>query len=246
MAADLRIQSMPKKGLWRAGRWTDVNRFPPPARSIHSIALLSGPPLLDGYRWEDAFGRFATAKFSASGEAAVGRTIARYRKRVIDGVSLLDMMKGFLTAPSDSPSEPTLRENAIPASYFEDAYLLHLEYDPDLRFIDLEHQRTRDTLKQLLSGQLASVAQTVEQGLSQQRDRRVTRLVTATLHDLCDSPPYEEIAGFRYRAPDKHWDAYVFWDTPARIDLSQGESVKPISPASPELQAAMTTLGLSL
>jgi hypothetical protein len=246
VAADLRVQRMPSDGLWRAGRWADVDRFPPPARSIHSVVLSPGPPLLDGYRWEDAFGRFSTAKFSASGEAAVGRTIARYRRRVVNGVSILDKIKGFLTADPDNPTEPTLRENIIPASYFEDAYLLHLEFNPQLQFIDIEHQRTRDALKTVLISQLASMGQKIDAGLSQCDDRRLTRLVTATLHDICDSPPYDEIAGFRYRAPDRHWDAYVFWDSPARIDLTQERSVEPIFPDSPELQAAMATLDLSL
>jgi hypothetical protein len=237
---------MPKEGLWRAGRWSDVERFPPPPRSIHSSVWSSGPELLDGYRWEDISGRFSTVKLSASDEAAVGRTLARFRGRVIDGVSLLDKLKGFLSNPADNPTEPELTFNQVPDSYFEDAYLLHLGYDEDIRFIDVEHQRTRDTLSALLSAPLQIMGHDLEKGLSDQRDRRLTRLVTATLHELRNEYEMDHLAGLRYRAPDRHWDAYVIWDRPARVDLAQADSVEPLFPDHPAVQNAAKMLGLEL
>jgi len=159
-------------------------------------------------------------------------------------VSILDKIKGFLTSPPDSPTEPELTFNEIPESYFEDAYLLHLDYDEEVRFIDVEHQRTRNTLAAILSGPLGSMGHDLSQGLSGQRDRRLTRLVTATLHDICSGLPLDHVAGLRYKAPDKHWDAFVLWDSPARIDLSQAQSVKPLFPDNAAVQNAAKTLGL--
>lgn len=243
---DLREIGMPKSGLWRAGRWADVEQFPPPARSIQSSIWSPSPELLDGYRWEDIAGRFSTIKLSASDEAAVGRTLARFRGREVEGVSILDQIKGFLSSAPDNPAEPDLTYNQVPESYFEDAHLLHLAYDEEVHFIDVEHQRTLNTLSSLLSGPLKSMGHDFESGLSNQRDRRLTRLVTATLHEICNEHELDHVAGLRYRAPDKHWDAYVAWDSPARVDLSQAESVEPLFPEHPAVQKAVRTLGLDL
>jgi len=201
---------------------------------------------LDGYRWEDIAGQFSTVKFSASDEAAVGRTLARFRGREIDGVSILDKIKSFLTSEPDNSAEPRLTYNQVPESYFEDAHLVHLGYDEEIHFIDVEHQRTRNTLSALLSGPLEIMGQNLEAGLSDQRDRRLTRLVTATLHELCGEHELDHVAGLRYKAPDKHWDAYVVWDGPARVDLGQAESVEPLFPDHPAVQKAVKTLGLEL
>jgi len=242
---DFREIRMPKEGLWRAGRWTDVEQFPPPPRSIQA-SIWSGPEVLDGYFWEDVTGRFATVKLSASDEAAVGRTLARFRGRKIEGVSILDKFKSFLTNPGDNPAEPELTYNRVPEAYFEDAHLLHLDCDKDIHFIDIEHQRTRDTLATLLARPLEIMGYTMEEALTTQRDRRITRLVTTTLHDICTEYKQDHVAGLRYKAPEKHWDAYVIWDRPARIDLRQAASVEPLFPDHPAVQKAVKNLGLEL
>jgi hypothetical protein len=233
---------MPKEGLWRAGRWADVVRFPPPPRPVH--VLPTGNPVLEGYRWEDAFGQFSTAKLSVSAEAAIGRTLARYRRREISGLSILDTIKGFLTNAPDNPAEPDLIDNTIPISYFEDAHRLYMEYDDNFRFIDIEHDRTQDTLRRLLADPLEGMGGSIGPDLSQHRDRRLTRLVTTTLHEIRGEMSLDHVAGLRYKAPEKHWDAYVLWDSPMGIDLSKAESVTPIFPYDADLQAAAKTLGI--
>jgi len=235
---------MPDEGLWRAGRWADVVRFPPPPRPIPVAP--HGIPLLEGFRWEDAFGHFATAKLSISAEAAIGRTLARYRGREIGGLSILDTIKAFLTHGPDNPGEPELVENTIPASYFEDAHRLYMAHDDSVQFIDIEHPQTQETLKGLIPDAMGNLGEDFNGNLGQQRDRRLTRLITTTLFQLCNEWSLDHIAGLRYKAPDSHWDAYVLWESPTGIDLSEAESVTPIFPDDTDLQAAAKTLGLTV
>lgn len=243
MARKFHEVRVPKGGLWRSGRWDDVDRFPPPARSIQRLMLSPGPGLYDGYRWEDAFGRFSTAKFSASEEAAVGRTLARYRASEVAGVGLIDKMKAFLTHAPDNPAEPELITNEVPPSYFEDACVLHLDHDPDVRFIDVESERTRASLAEILSGPLRTMGYDLRDGLSFHRDRRLTRLVTSALREECSEGGLVHVAGLKYKAPDRGWDAYVVWDSPARIDFAKA-TVRPLFPSDEAVQAAAATLGL--
>ncbi len=203
--------------------------------------------MVDGYpRWEDAFGRFATAKLSASAKAAIGRTLAGYRRYERAGSGILDVFKSYFTDEHDNPAEPRLVESEIPPAYFEDAHLLHLEYDDSIRFIDVEHPRTRNTLKTLLAGPLEALNVTIDDGLSQNRDRRVTRLVISTLHDICRDQGYQHIVGIRYRAPEPDWEAYVLWNhPPPPVDLSTA-TVDPIFPDAEDLIAAAESLGVSV
>jgi hypothetical protein len=238
---------MPKQGLFRAGRWTDVDTFPAPAQAISPRLFSAGPPLNDGYpRWEDAFGRFSTAKFSATPMAAIGRTLADYRRYEEGGSGILNIFKSFFTHGSEDDAEPVLVEAMIPESYFEDAHRLRLGYDSDLRFIDVEHQRTRNTLQEILEGPLQALGVTIDEGLSQNRDRRVTRLVMSTLHDICLADERRQVIGIRYRTPDPEWEAFVMWNPPSpAIDLA-GADISPIFPDDDDLMEAAGSLGLQI
>jgi hypothetical protein len=247
MAPDLRLIRMPKQGLYRAGRWADVVNFPPPADPIPNL-YSAGEPLVDGYpRWEDAFGIFSTAKLSASPEAAIGRTLAGYRLAERGGAGMIDRIKGFFVSEPDNPAEPELIENTIPPSYFEEAYRLSIACDESLWFVDVEHQRTRNTLATVLSGPLSIFDAEIDAGLSQNRDRRVTRLVMSTLYDICrGDPAFENVAGIRYKAPEPHWDAYVLWRPPELLELHKVKVVEPIFPEDNDLKKAAKTLGLNV
>lgn len=244
MDLDLREIRMPKEGLYRAGRWADVTAYPPPAKGIGLRIRTPGPPLIDGYpRWEDAYGRFSTAKFSASSLAAVGRTVAGYRRYVSGGINFLDKVKAFLSDP-DEDVDPPILENRIPPAYFEDAYLLEFEHRSEFNFVDVEHPRTVETLRALLDPALGLIGASMEEGISQNRDRRVTRLALATLYDICVASGFDGIVGIRYRAPEPAWDAYVFWNPP-RTDLSAG-LVRPLRPDDDSVREAAKRLGLEL
>lgn len=234
---------MPEGGLYRAGRWADVTVFPAPAKDITSRIHTPGPPLIDGYpRWEDAYGRFATAKFSATDMAAIGRTVAGYRRYVSEGTNFFDKVKGWLSEPDDE-SEPLVLENRIPPSYFEDAHLLHLEYDPEPCFINVDHPQTVRIIEELVGATLDAIGATVAGGISQNRDRRVTRLAMATLYNLCVTQGFDRIAGIRYAAPEPEWDAYVFWSPPRIIDLADALPV-PVFPDDDAVREAAERLGL--
>lgn len=248
MDFELHEQGMPESGLYRAGRWTDVASFPQPAEAISPRLFSAGPPLVDGYpRWEDAYGRFSTAKFSVSAKSAIGRTLAGYRRFERDDTGILNILKGFFTSEFDNPNEPELVEGTIPRDYFKNTRLLHLEYDENVSFIDVEDQRTRHTLEDFLAGPLQALGVANGDGLSQHRDRRVTRIVMSMLHDICrHDRNRQHIAGIRYRAPEPDWEAFVLWSPPPpSIDLSAA-TVDPIFPMDPNLVDAAKSLGLSI
>jgi hypothetical protein len=204
--------------------------------------------VLDGYRWEDLNGRFATVKLSASAEAAIGRVVSRYRLRTIAGnggtsLSLIDAIKRSLShAPDRGPAMP--EPNRIPPSYFEDAYLMHLPHSDDVEFVDLEHARTHHLLQETAGTLLAAFGVTPVDGkISSNRDRRVTRLVTSALQRWCsEEPGYEHVTGLRYRGADEGWDAYVVWER-SSLPLDEG-TLEPLHPCDPRVRAAAAHLGL--
>jgi hypothetical protein len=238
----LSLVDMPTDGLFRAGRYSDLLDFPAPADKLS----LRGPPLRDGYRWEDLRGRFATIKYSRSTEGAVGRTIVRFQERVIAGVSLVDLIKSvFSDEPDDG--EPELVPNRVPEAYFEDAHLLWLPQQEGVMFVDLEDPETLEVLHANLAPQLADVGLRIRSGLAHdERDRRVTRLVMSSLHAICAAPGYEHVAGIRY-AGESHvgWDAYVAWNRPRRLDVGEA-ATEPLYPSHRAVLAAAKTLSLDL
>jgi hypothetical protein len=239
---------MPANGLFRVERWTDLHTFPPPAEP----SMLSRKPVLDGYRWEDLFGQFATAKFSESEIAAVGRSIANFRERCVPDpdvphagtkLSIFNAIKRFSSEePDDGPElEPG---NRIPPVWFDDASQMRIDHVPEIWFVDVEHADTRATLAQedgtlfLLFG-----LPDVPADLSSSRDRRVTRLVTSLLHQWCArTPGFEAVAGLRYRAHDPGWDGYVLWE-PSRLRYDIAEDA-PLGPCDNAVRAAAAHLGL--
>lgn len=250
MKVDFREVRMPKDGLFRAARWRrDVDRFPPPVQSIGPSLGVPGEPLNDGEpRWEDAYGQFATAKFSKTSMAAIGRTLAEYRAYQEAGVGgVLDFFKGFFTHRPDHPDEPVPVPGRIPEDYFGGAHRLHLDHDSDLGFIDVEHPRTRDTLSEALAGPFGAMGITIDEGLSQNQDRRVTRLVMTTLHDICLASGRDQVVGIRYRTPDPEWEAFVMWNPPAPpgIDLP-GADISRISRNDEDLIEAAGWLDLTI
>lgn len=224
MELPLHEVGMPEGGLFREGRWFDIARFPPPAKAITPQIHQPGGPLVDGQsRFEDATGRFATAKFTVSELGAVGRALVPYRLRrgEGEGLNFFDLVKQAIT-DVDPEHEYEIPVGAVPPSFFEDAYLLELGHDPDLRFVDLEHPSTRETLQRILAPQLELIGASIADGIGQNRDRRATRLVLTTIYDLCAANEEEPIAGIRYGALDPEWEAYVFWSPPQRVDLATG------------------------
>lgn len=239
---------MPASGLFRVERWADLSTFPPAAEP----ARLTREPVYDGYRWEDLFGRFATAKFSETPSAAIGRSVARYRERYVPDpsqpssgatLSVIDAIKRFLVHEPDAG--PLIGPaNQIPLSYFEDAYQMEFEYMADLQFVDLEHTDTRAALEQI-DGYLFPLLglDATPKDISGHRDRRVTRLVTSLLYQWCDEVAgYEQVAGLRYSSQDPGWDGYVVW-APTSLPYDS-PSIEPLSPCDDSVREAAEQLGL--
>jgi hypothetical protein len=208
---------MPVGGIYRAGRWGDAELYPAPSSTTDMRV-----PLLDGARWEDAAGGFSTIKCSGSAEAAIGRTIARYRRRVIDdrGRGILDAIKTYLEGPPD-PGEPELFEGRIPPDIFDDLYLLSVPKREDLLFIDLMAPETLEELDKEVGASIraATGADFPGTDLARHPDRRVTRLLLTILHRQFASG---HICGIRYPGnPDPNWEAFVVWAPPVSISLTE-------------------------
>lgn len=208
---------MPKAGLYRAGRWGDVDTYPAPAPMIWL-----GQPQEDGFRWEDAFGVFATANCSASEHAAIGRTIARYRRAVdSEGRSVAEAIKDFMSGPPDD-GEPDLVDGVVPTGVFDDLYSIHIPADESIDFVDLEHDDTRKILVEQLDGVLHSLGLgPLCESLTREKDRRVTRLAMSAIYNLSMDGRYGAVAGIRCAGePDRSWDTFVLWSPPERVTLA--------------------------
>ena len=235
---------MPATGLYRADRLDDLRRFPPPALPLG----YRGEPVYDGFRWEDIRGEFSTLKLSRSAEAAVGRAVANYRDRVLEGgVSLVDEV---VRIPSDDArSEPELQTNRIPPGFFDDFCLQHLPQQPEIEFVDLADPRTHQALAVTGGAVLRALGvERVNERVVDYRNRRVTAAIVRILYELCSDERYTNVAGLRYRGwSGKPWDAYVVWNRPDSPLLSLDSDdvqTRTLSPSDPEVVAACATLGL--
>lgn len=208
---------------------------------------MSAEPVFDGERWADIFGRFGAMKTSVSEVAAVGRSIAFYREKPVEiegsRFSVIDAIKRFLVEEPDGGPE-MFPGGRIPDAYFDDAHLMRLPRDQDVEFVDLEHPRTRELVKEqsghLLRAfdidQLPAMASSI-------RDRRVTRLITTSLRAWFRSVEgYEHVAGLRYRGTDAGWDAYVLWE-PTSLDFDAA-GFQPLGPCDSAVRSAAEHLGL--
>jgi len=208
---------IPEGGIYRAGRWEDVERFPEPAQRI-SLAT----QLRDGYRWEDPLGNFSTAKFSASAEAAIGRSIARYRQRqIVPGKGIISAILEFLESEPD-PGDPDLVEGRVPEDVIDDLYLLHVPASDDVLFVDLEAEATRSELQRELGPALSALGLgPLPANFAREADRRLTRLVLFFLHSRLSGGAEGRVAGIRLPGqPHPSWESFVLWRPPQLVDLT--------------------------
>jgi hypothetical protein len=223
----MRTIPMPGEGLYRAGRWGDVERFPALPTPIEGLAL--GQPQLDGPRWDDASGGFATAKCSRTSEAAIGRVFARYRARVVppndtetadDDLhgGIINVIKGWLTHEPDYEHEPELVSGIVPSEIFPRLCEIHLPASLGLEFIDIADE---DVQREIVgfAGDLferLGLPSLVGNNLARERDRRLSRLVLSVLHELHGA----NAAGIRVPGqPDDAWESFVIWDS-AGVDFA--------------------------
>lgn len=240
----MHLVEMPADGLYRAGRWTDVETFPPASQRIPLAR-----PVNDGYRWEDILGSFATAKCSASAEGAIGRVIARYRRREVeDGAGIIDSIMKFMSHAPDG-DEPEIVDGRVPVDVFADLYLISIPQDTDVTFVDLAHEDTHRVLQEQLASTLETLGlPPVDGSFITAADRRMTRLAMRALWGLCASGQYGQVAGIRYPGqPDPEWEAFVLWSPPESVRLTGDEvGFRWIGAWDEDAEAAAARLGLEM
>lgn len=244
----MRLVPMPAGGLYRAGRWEDVEQYPRPAQRIDPAHSL-----FDGPRWEDAGGAFRTAKCSASAEAAIGRAIARYRPRLVDRSppepprGIIAFLLSQLDHEPDFADEPDLVDGKIPPDVQDDLYELHIPATPEVVFIDVDAHETIETLEEYLrSLPTQNGLDECLTDLAGARDRRWTRVSMTLLHALCSGGLYGQVAGIRYGGrPDSDWEAYVLWSPPDHVPLVGDDRVlRWVAPWDDDLRSAAKRLGI--
>lgn len=241
----MRFVSMPEDGVFRAGRYSDVRAFPPPAAPV-----TLGAPLVHGYpRWEDARGIFSTAKCTVTAEGAIGRSIAQFRPRVLpNGTGFLSRVLKSVKGSTDA-GEPNLREGRVPPDVLDELHLVHVAPDADLAFIDLQHDETRVMLEERMRPLLPLLGvRALPADLARAEDRRITRMALTLLYGEYASGDRGRVAGVRYPGhPDSEYEAYVLWLPPSYVDLDAGygES-RSILPGDPDLAAAIERLEIAL
>jgi hypothetical protein len=237
----------PPSGLYRAGRWSDVDSYPPPSKPM-SLKQ----PILDGPRWEDMAGEFATISCFATPEAAIGQAISRFRHRHTDPArkqGLIDAILAFLDSEPDPDRDFQLTEGHVPDAVFDDLYLIHIPEEPDVCFVDLRHTDTINVLQRYLAPALRDVcAEPLGTEFSDARDRRVTRLITTVLHSVSQSGLLGPVGGLRLPSDlDPAWDQFIVWSPPRFVDLSDdGVSMRWVAASDQDAVRAADRLGLVL
>jgi len=249
---------MPPEGLFRAGRWGDIEMFPSPAPGIRGFALTV--PLLDGPRWEDAEGSFATVKCSRSAEAAIGRVFARYRPGAVPPGGdrqlatadpdlyggVLNRLLAFLEYEPDYEHEPELEEGEVPSTIFPRLCEIHLPASLGLTFVDVDAPETRAELASIVGDSFDRLGLRAIEGnnLAREPDRRLPRLTLTLLQRVYGA----QHAGIRVAGqPDEAWESFVLWSSPERIDLAtDSDMFRWVAPWDDDAIKAAETLGMRL
>lgn len=227
-----------RAGIYRVAKGLDPFAFRPPRGALPD----GDEPVLDGNRWDDPRGRFATLYCASTAETAFGETIARYR----EAPGLLDRIDSFLNARPDPDYDFDLQPARVPADYFADRYLGHVAVDPDVRFVDVDHPDTHTALTAPMRALLrAHRLRAVDRGVAFSPDRRLTRPIAGHYWTLAQTPDHRDWAGLRYESRLlEGWECWALWE-PSPIRL-HGSVVHAVTRANPDLLAAARRLAIAL
>lgn len=233
-----RLVAAPATGVYRVAKGLDPFVFRPPRSALPA----GDEPVLDGNRWDDPLGQFASLYCATTAEAAFGETIARYREK--DG--LIDRISAFLNSDPDPAYDFELEPGRVPRDYLADRHLGHVAVDPDVRFVDVDHPHTHAAATPALRGLLRQHRlREVDRGVMFNADRRLTRPIARYYWTLAQSPDHRDWAGLRYESRlSSSWECWALWEpSPIRLHISD---VHAVTRANPDLRAAAARLRLTL
>ena len=233
-----RLVAAPFRGIYRVAKGLDPFAFRPP----RSALPVQDQPVLDGNRWDDPLGRFASLYCATTAEAAYGETIARYREKN----GLIDRIAAFLSGDPDLDYDFELEPGRVPSDYFADRNLGHVAVDPDVRFVDVDHPHSHAAATSVLRPLLRQHdLRTVDRGVMFNADRRLTRPIARYYWTLAQSPDHREWAGLRYESRlSAGWECWALWEpSPIRLHASE---VHAVTRSDPDLRAAAARLRLTL
>jgi hypothetical protein len=228
----------PESGVHRVAKGLDPFRFRPPRSPLPE----QDEPVLDGNRWDDAQGQYATLYCASSAVAAFAETIARYRE--VPG--LLDRIDAFLSGEPDGEYDFELEPARVPDDYFADRSLGHAAIDPALRFVDVDHPDTHRSLTVPLRPVLRRHRlRVVDRGVVLSPDRRLTRPIARECWRLAQTPDHPDWAGLRYGSRlHPEWECWAAWEpSPIRPHSAR---VQTVTRANPDLRAAAEILRVAL
>jgi hypothetical protein len=181
----------------------------------------SDTPVIEGNRWDDAYGKFSSLYAATTAEAAFGETIARYRERA----GLLAKIDAFLEGQPDPEYDFDIEPGVVPRDYLSNRRIGHCDIHPWAIFVDVDHVDTHAHATHGLAGLLAQLGfAEFDRGVMMSPDRRITRPVASFYHHLSRSAEgMEATCGIRYESRlIGEWECWSLWE-PLPLDPAAAE-----------------------
>lgn len=233
----------PPAGAFRVAKWPDPLEFPPAPKPLPDVELdrerPSDPhPLLDGNRFDDAYGRRRALYLATSAEGAFGETLARFRERP-QAWALLAALDG-----EPDLGEPEIDRGSVPPDWPHARNIAYTAVEPGVHFVDVDASDTHLELGRECAWLLTKYGlRDIDRGVVLGPDRRITRHIASHYGERADHDP--RTAGLRYESRVRgEWECWVLWP-PAPL-LAHTLSVLPVTWTNPDLRTAARKLRLAL
>jgi hypothetical protein len=218
--------------------WDPFSVAPPP-EPLPS----SDTPVIEGNRWDDAYGKFSSLYAATTAAAAFGETISRYREKA----DLIAKIDAFLEGPPDPEYNFDTEPGVVPSDYLSNRRIGRCDIPPWALFVDVDHAETHAHATRGLASLLTEIGfKEFDRGVMMSPDRRVTRPVASFYHHLSrTADEMEATCGLRYESRlAGEWECWSLWE-PLPLDPTTAE-LETVTSSNPDLISAVEKLGLRL